>query len=99
MYVTELGRRRLSCVRTSGDSIFNYVGPDLHKPRDTIVDGNDNCIICDQAFGFRVFKSDGSFYRLLCYVNNAIWMTWRKTDDTLIVCNGKQLITYAVKFD
>ena len=63
------------------------------------MDDNDNCIVCDQASGLKVFKSDGSFYRHLIDIENPLWPVWRKTDNILIVCDGKKLIIYAMKFD
>lgn len=99
LYVSEFGTRTLACMKTNGDIIFTYNGPDIQKPRGIILDDNDNLVVCDQASSLKVFKSDGSFYRHLRGVKNPLWLAWRKTDNILIVCNGNQLHTYALKFD
>ena len=99
LYLSDFSRRSLTCMETNGDTIFAYNGSDIRKPRGVIVDDDDNFIVCDQEASIKVFKSDGSFYRHLIDVSNPIWLAWRKTDNTLVVWNGTQLIAYAINFD
>ena len=99
LYISEYERQSLSCMKTNGDILFTLSYPVITKPRDVIVDDDNNCIVCNQSSGLEVCNSSGSLLRHLCDVTNPYLLAWRKSDNTLVVCNGYKLITYTMKFD
>ena len=90
IYVSDWGQNKLTCLKTDGTVIFQYMDLELHGPRGVCVDDEDNVMVCGgDSNNIHVVTSDGKKHFVILTSKDGIkWpmcVAYRQTDKTLIV--------------
>ena len=95
VFVSDCYKHTVTCMTVDGSNIYTYKDKDLHRPTGLYCDDNDNILVCDGAsYNIQMIDAGGHKVGTIVTEEDGLIMPWsitfRKSDNTLIVCCLKQ---------